>query len=169
MTVEDINNNLNDNAKTSSNIGEKNGLADIPIAKSSFKFHFQHRVSGIGLTKKTGEKSLSPVNTAPVPFNCLSWRLHVYPAGINDLAKGYVSVQLEVKKNCKLPSDALRQMTFKIGILNHANRLITSKVSTANFAQNDLSCPLNFPKLHLFSTLKNECAAPLTNDTLILR
>ena len=162
VSFEDINNNINPIDHNANN-----SIVDIPIAKSSLKFQFQHRV--IGLTKKTGEKSLSPLHTAPVPFNSLSWRLHIYPSGINDLTKGYVSVQLELKRNCKLPSEALRQITFKIGILNHANRLITSKVSTANFTENDFTRPLNFTKLHLLSTLKNECSAPLTNDTLILR
>ena len=122
MSVEGINNNIN-LIDHSANCR----YFKIPIVKSSLEFQFQYRV--IGLTKQPGEKS--PLT--PVPFNSLSWRLHVYPCVINDLTKDSVSVQLELKKNCKVPSEALRQITFKIEILSQVNRLITSKVSTTNF------------------------------------
>ena len=165
---EDINNN-SDNSDPCY-IGSS--ADEIPITKSAFKFQFQYRINGIGLTKGSmDDKLTSGVYTPHVPFNLLSWRLHVYPSGIDDNCKGYVTVQLELigKNKQNTFDEALRNITFKIGILNHANRLIVTYAQTANFSERNLSFPMNFHKLYFFSPLKNECTAPLTNDTLILR
>lgn len=163
---------INNNKDISDPCDIDNSSDEIPITKSAFKFQFQYRINGIGLTKgNLDDKLTSQVYTPHVPFNLLSWRLHVYPFGIDDNCKGYVTVQLELmSKNKQKPlEDALRNITFKIGILNHANRLIAANVQTANFSERNLSFPMNFYKLPFFSALKNECTAPLTNDTLILR